>query len=155
MFRAHLRAVGARLLRDEGGLTAFVRDHRLLFTLLYFGVLSAISVTASFLLRFVVFESVLPAVLSQWQVWWLAMLAVTVPLRLLFFWLTGVHRQSWRFASIEDLPPLILSVFPAAPWSSCPCGPSGANPAGSRFRPWPSTWSFASAWSRAGASPTG
>ncbi len=109
--RARLRGAGARLLRDEGRLTAFVRAHRLLFTLLFFGVLSAVSVTASFVLRFVVFESVLPAVLAQWQMWWLAMLLVTVPLRLLFFWLTGVHRQSWRFASIEDLPPLVFSVF--------------------------------------------
>ncbi|MBK7771323.1 MAG: polysaccharide biosynthesis protein [bacterium] len=109
--RQPLSAVGSRLMRDEGALTAFVRNHRLLFTLLFFGVLSAISVTLSFLLRFVVLDQVLASVFVQWQVWWLAMLAVTVPLRMFFFWLTGVHRQSWRFASIEDLPPLVFSVL--------------------------------------------
>jgi FlaA1/EpsC-like NDP-sugar epimerase len=36
---------------------------------------------------------------------------VTVPVRLLFLWGSGVHRQSWRFASVEDLPPLVLSIF--------------------------------------------
>jgi FlaA1/EpsC-like NDP-sugar epimerase len=49
--------------------------------------------------------------MNQWHLWWLAMLAVTVPVRLLFLWASGVHRQSWRFASVEDLPPLVMSVL--------------------------------------------
>ncbi len=111
VLRRKLRELGSPLLRDEGRLTSFVREHRLLFTLLFFGVLSAISVTASFLLRFLVLDHVIASAFAHWQAWWLAMLVVTVPVRMLFFWLTGVHRQSWRFASIEDLPPLVLSVL--------------------------------------------
>jgi FlaA1/EpsC-like NDP-sugar epimerase len=102
---------GSRLLREEGRLTTLVRNHRRLFTLLFFGVLSAVSVTLSFLLRFVVLDRFLDTGFNQWQLWWLAMLAVTVPVRVLFLWSSGVHRQSWRFASVEDLPPLVLSVF--------------------------------------------
>ena len=102
---------GARLLREEGWLTRQVRTHRLLFTLLFFGVLSAVSVSLSFLLRFVVLDAVLPTGFGQWHLWWLAMLAVTVPVRLVFLWGSGVHRQSWRFASVEDLPRLALAVF--------------------------------------------
>ena len=109
--RPYRRSFGSRLLRQDGRLTTMVRGHRLIFTLLFFGVLCAVSVTISFLLRFVVLDRVLASNLEQWQMWWLAMLVVTVPVRLLFLWASGVHRQSWRFASVEDLPPLILSIF--------------------------------------------
>ncbi len=104
------RSLGSRLLRQDGFLTTLVRGHRLLFAMLFFGLLCAVSVTLSFLLRFVVLDRLL-ATNMQWQAWWLAMLAVTVPVRLLFLWSSGVHRQSWRFASVEDLPRLVLSVF--------------------------------------------
>jgi FlaA1/EpsC-like NDP-sugar epimerase len=109
--RRQLRSLGSRLLRQDGRLTTMVRSHRLLFTLLFFGVLSAVSVTVSFVLRFIVLDRVLASDFEQWQMWWLAMLVVTVPVRLLFLWASGVHRQSWRFASVEDLPPLVLSIF--------------------------------------------
>ncbi len=99
------------VLREEGRLIYLVRRHRLLFTLLYYGFLSAFSVSASFLLRFVILEPLLQGTNNQWHLWWPAMLAVTVPVRLVFFWASGVHRQSWRFASVHDLPPLILSVL--------------------------------------------
>lgn len=109
--RARLRDAGSRLLREDGRLTAMVRRRRLLSTLAFFGLLSAISVTASFVLRFVVLEDMLSSSFERWDLWWLAMLAVTVPVRLAFLWAAGIHRQSWRFASIEDLPPLVLSVL--------------------------------------------
>jgi FlaA1/EpsC-like NDP-sugar epimerase len=109
--RRRVRRLATRLLREDGRLTNLVRGHRLLFTLLFFGVLTAVSVTASFLLRFVVLDRFLATGMDQWHLWWLAMLAVTVPVRLLFLWGSGVHRQSWRFASVEDLPPLVLSVL--------------------------------------------
>ncbi len=105
------RSLASRLLRQDGRLTTMVRGHRLLFAMLFFGLLSATSVTVSFLLRFVVLDHLLATNTEQWQMWWLAMLVVTVPVRLLFLWGSGVHRQSWRFASVEDLPPLVLSVF--------------------------------------------
>ncbi len=109
--RDGLRQAGTKVLREDGRLTRLVRGHRLLSTLLFFGLLSAISVTVSFLLRFVVLENVLGTSLHNWHLWWLAMLVVTVPVRLAFFWGVGIHRQSWRFASLEDLPPLVLSVL--------------------------------------------
>ncbi len=109
--RDRLRKMGTKILREESRLTQLVRNQRFLFTLLFFGLLSAISVTLSFLLRFVVLENVLGTSLHNWHLWWLAMLGVTVPVRLIFFWAIGLHRQSWRFASVEDLPPLVLSVL--------------------------------------------
>jgi len=99
------------LLREDGLLTRMVRRHRLVFTLLFFGLLSAISVTASFLIRFVVLADVLDTSFIGWQSWWLAMLVVTVPVRLAFFWALGLHKTSWRFASVEDLPPLVGGVL--------------------------------------------
>ncbi|MBK9775540.1 MAG: polysaccharide biosynthesis protein [bacterium] len=106
-----MHRAGTRLLSEDGRLTRLVRGHRLLFTLLFFGVLTAVSVTASFVLRFLVLDRFLATGMNQWHLWWLAMLAVTVPVRLLFLWASGVHRQSWRFASVEDLPPLVMSVL--------------------------------------------
>ncbi len=102
---------GRHLLREDGRLTSLVRRNRLLFTLAFFGILSAISVTLSFLLRFVVLGPLLVTTLEGWQNWWLAMLAVTVPVRLVFFWAIGLHKTSWRFASVEDLPPLVGAVL--------------------------------------------
>ncbi len=102
---------GDHLLREDGQLTRLVRRNRLLFTLTFFGLLSAISVTASFFLRFVVLGPFLATNLDGWQSWWVAMLVVTVPVRLVFFWAIGLHKTSWRFAAIEDLPPLVGSVM--------------------------------------------
>jgi FlaA1/EpsC-like NDP-sugar epimerase len=109
--RRRMHRAGTRLLSEDGRLTRLVRGHRLLFTLLFFGVLTAVSVTASFVLRFLLLDRFLATGMNQWHLWWLAMLAVTVPVRLLFLWASGVHRQSWRFASVEDLPPLVMSVL--------------------------------------------
>jgi FlaA1/EpsC-like NDP-sugar epimerase len=109
--RAKFLARFESLFREDGWLTGLVRRRRLFSTLMFFGLLSAFSVTAAFLLRFVVLEDILTSTFSQWHLWWLAMLAVTVPVRLAFFWAVGVHRQSWRFASARDLPPLVFSVL--------------------------------------------
>ena len=38
-------------------------------------------------------------------------LAVTVPVRLLLVLAVGLHKTSWRFVSVEDLPPLVGSVL--------------------------------------------
>ncbi len=110
-WRDRLRTSGTRIMSEDGRLTRLVRGHRLLFTMLFFGLLSVISVTISFLLRFVALENVLGSSMQNWHMWWLAMLVVTVPVRLVFFWAIGLHRQSWRFASVEDLPPLVFSVL--------------------------------------------
>ncbi len=100
-----------RFLREDGLLTRMVRRHRLLFTLLFFGFLSVLSVSAAFLTRFVIMAGAFDTSAIAWQEWWLAMLLVTVPVRLLAFRLIGLHKTSWRFASVEDLPPLVGSVL--------------------------------------------
>ena len=99
------------LLREDGTLTRLVRRNRLIFTLVFFGLLAAISVSLSFFLRFVVLGPLLETTVEGWQTWWLAMLGVTVPVRLVFFWAIGLHKTSWRFASVEDLPPLVGAVL--------------------------------------------
>ncbi|MFT5316421.1 MAG: FlaA1/EpsC-like NDP-sugar epimerase, partial [Candidatus Krumholzibacteriia bacterium] len=99
------------MLQEDAWLTRTVRRHRLLFTLAFFGVLAAISVSVSFLIRFVLLAGVLEDGIDHWQTWWLAMLGVTVPVRMLFFWALGLHKTSWRFASLEDLPALVGAVF--------------------------------------------
>jgi len=99
------------LMLDESRLVGAIRRHRLLFTMIFFGVLSAISVTLSFFIRFGLLGGFLPTPDQNWFPWWLAMLAVTVPVRILFFWISGIHKTSYRFASLEDLPPLIGSVL--------------------------------------------
>jgi len=109
--RDGLRRAGGRMLREDGWMTRLVRDHRVFSSLLFFGLVSAISVSLSFFLRFVVLENLLDSSLNNWHLWWLAMLVVTVPVRLVFFWAAGIHRTSWRFASIEDLPPIVFSVL--------------------------------------------
>ena len=77
--------VSRTLMREDGLLTRMVRKHRLIFTLVFFGVLSAVSVTLSFLIRFVLLSGVLETGINEWQIWWLAMLGVTVPVRMVFF----------------------------------------------------------------------
>jgi len=66
------RSASGFLLREDGPLTRLVRSHRLLFTLGFFGLLAAISVSVSFLLRFVVLGPWLVTDLDGWQAWWLA-----------------------------------------------------------------------------------
>lgn len=96
----------------DGPLSRAVRRHRVLFFLLMFGTLAAVSVALSFIIRFVWWwksgEDPFPT--DVWQRWMLEMLAVGVPVRLLLFRFFGVHRVSWRFASLRDLPPLIYST---------------------------------------------
>lgn len=99
------------LMLEESGLVDAIRKHRLLFTMLFFGTISAISVTLSFFIRFGLLGGFLPTPDQDWFQWWLAMLVVTVPVRILFFWISGIHKTSYRFASLEDLPPLIGSVL--------------------------------------------
>ena len=99
------------LILEESSLVGAIRKHRLLFTMLFFGLLSAISVTLSFFIRFGLLGGFLPTPDQSWFQWWLAMLVVTVPVRILFFWISGIHKTSYRFASLEDLPPLIGSVL--------------------------------------------
>jgi len=96
---------------EESSLVGAIRKHRLLFTMIFFGLLSAISVTLSFFIRFGLLGGFLPTPDQNWLSWWLAMLVVTVPVRILFFWISGIHKTSYRFASLEDLPPLIGSVL--------------------------------------------
>ena len=101
------------LLREDGQLTRLVRGNRLLFTLVFFGLLSAISVTASFLLRFVVLGPLLVTDLAGWQTWshtgaW-CLMCPNGPLR---YPLTRVSPSTCCY----PLPPGDLELLPRRSW---------------------------------------
>ena len=93
---------------ENGRLAQLVRRHRTLFFSLFFGGMSVVSVTAAFLIRFEL--AGLDSSLFDWSPLWLPLVLTTVPLRLLGFRIFGRHRASWRYASLEDVPPLIGSI---------------------------------------------
>ncbi|HPF36602.1 MAG TPA: nucleoside-diphosphate sugar epimerase/dehydratase [Candidatus Krumholzibacteria bacterium] len=88
----------------DGALARLVRRHRVLFFVLFFGSIAALSVVGSFTLRFQ-FSWLRPD--DRWTDWMRQMLLVAVPVRLLVCYLLGIHKVSWRFASLRDLPPLV------------------------------------------------
>lgn len=90
----------------DGALSRLVRKHRVLFFVLFFGSIAAVSVVGSFLLRF---ELSWLRTDTRWTGWMYEMLLVAVPVRLLVCYLLGIHKVSWRFASLRDLPPLVWS----------------------------------------------
>lgn len=96
----------------DGPLSRAVRRHRLLFFLLMFGVLAALSVWTSFMLRFEVWwksgDDLFNA--DKWRGWMAVMLLTAVPVRLIIYSAFGIHRVSWRFASMRDLPPLVYAA---------------------------------------------
>ncbi len=92
----------------DGPLSRAVRKHRVLFFVLFFGVISALSVTLSFVARFQ--WSWLDKDF-EWMHWWRSMIVVAVPVRLAVFYGFGMHRVSWRFASLRDLPPLVMATL--------------------------------------------
>jgi FlaA1/EpsC-like NDP-sugar epimerase len=93
---------------SKGPLSLMVRRHRLLFFVLFFGAIAALSVTLSFLVRF---EWSWLRSLEDWPVWWRTMLIVAVPVRLVVFYIFGLHRVSWRFAGLRDMAPLVYATL--------------------------------------------
>ncbi len=89
-------------------LSLFIRRHRILFFTIVFGVISALSITLSFLIRFKLSWLV---EVDIWPKWWRTMLVVAVPVRLVIFHLFGLYRVSWRFASLRDVPALVTATF--------------------------------------------
>ncbi len=92
----------------QGPLTLLVRRHRLLFFVLFFGTIAALSVTVSFLARF---ELSWLKKVPSWPEWWRTMLVVAVPVRLVVFYAFGMHRVSWRFAGLRDMAPLVYATL--------------------------------------------
>ena len=92
----------------DGPLSRAVRQHRLLFFVMFFGVIAALSVSLSFVIRFKWSWLVVD---DRWPQWWRTMLVLAVPVRLALFYVFGIHRVSWRFASLRDLPPLVYSTL--------------------------------------------
>jgi FlaA1/EpsC-like NDP-sugar epimerase len=90
----------------DGPLSRTVRRHRVLFFILFFGSIAAASVLLAFYTRFSV--SWLHTD-ERWKAWMLEMLAVSIPIRLIVCYALGIHRVSWRFASMRDMPPLVWS----------------------------------------------
>lgn len=93
---------------SEGPLSLMVRRHRLLFFVLFFGAIAALSVTISFLIRF---ELSWLRTMDDWPKWWRTMLIVAVPVRLAVFYAFGLHRVSWRFAGLRDVTPLVWATL--------------------------------------------
>ncbi|MBU1072034.1 SDR family NAD(P)-dependent oxidoreductase, partial [bacterium] len=93
---------------DKGPLSQLVRRHRLLFFVLFFGAIAALSVTVSFLARF---EWSWLKRVPHWPEWWRTMLVVAVPVRLVVFYAFGLHRVSWRFAGLRDMAPLVYATL--------------------------------------------
>jgi FlaA1/EpsC-like NDP-sugar epimerase len=93
---------------NHGPLSLLVRKHRLIFFVLFFGVIAGLSVTLSFLVRF---EWSWLRRVPHWPDWWRTMLVVAVPVRLVVFYAFGMHRVSWRFAGLRDMAPLIYATF--------------------------------------------
>ncbi|MBC8423097.1 polysaccharide biosynthesis protein [bacterium] len=93
---------------SKGPLSLMVRRHRLLFFVLFFGAIAALSVTISFLARF---EWSWLRTVDTWPEWWRTMLVVAVPVRLAVFYAFGLHRVSWRFAGLRDMAPLVWAIL--------------------------------------------
>lgn len=105
---------------EDGRIARTVRRHRTLFFSLFFGGMSLASVTLAFLIRFEL--AGLDSSAIDWTPLWLPLAMTTVPMRLLGFRVFGRHRASWRYASLEDFPPLVGSILAssaavAAVWS--------------------------------------
>jgi len=88
----------------DGPLSRTVRRHRVLFFVLFFGSIAAVSVLAAFYTRFSISWL---STDERWKQWMIEMLLVSVPVRLIACYSLGIHRVSWRFASLRDLPPLV------------------------------------------------
>ena len=93
---------------SEGPLALMVRRHRLIFFVLFFGTIAALSVTLSFLARF---EWSWLKKVPHWPEWWRTMMVVAVPVRLVVFYAFGLHRVSWRFAGLRDMAPLVYATL--------------------------------------------
>lgn len=93
---------------STGPLSLMVRRHRLIFFILFFGLIAALSVVVSFWIRFEISWLVK---LPDWFGWLQSMLLVAVPVRLIVFYAFGLHRVSWRFAGLRDVPPLVYSIL--------------------------------------------
>ncbi|MBK6900000.1 MAG: polysaccharide biosynthesis protein [bacterium] len=102
------KTIGALRPPTSGPLSLMVRRHRLLFFFAFFGAIAALSVSLSFVIRF---EWSWLRKVPKWPEWWRTMLLVAVPVRLVVFTAFGLHRVSWRFAGLRDVPPLINAIL--------------------------------------------
>jgi FlaA1/EpsC-like NDP-sugar epimerase len=101
------KTLGALKPPTTGPLSLMVRRHRLIFFFLFFGLIATLSVLVSFWIRDISWLEKMPL----WGGWLRSMLLVAVPVRLILFYAFGLHRVSWRFAGLRDVPPLIYSIL--------------------------------------------
>jgi FlaA1/EpsC-like NDP-sugar epimerase len=104
-----IRGKVTALIGVDTPLSRLIRRHRLVFCLLLVAVLTSISYTLSFYVRFELSPLLQPAV--SWNDWWIKTLGVVVGLRVISFLVLGMHRVSWRYASARDIFPVVLSVL--------------------------------------------
>ncbi len=86
-----------------------VRGHRVLLCLVFCGGISAFSFLLSFLIRFEL--SSIDAAGFSWHKWYTHSVALVVGLRLISFYLFGMHRVTWRYMGIHDIIPVFKAVM--------------------------------------------
>jgi len=90
------------------------RRKRLIFFFLLGGLVSVFSFTLAFWVRFDL--SSFDRAPSAWGYWWLRALPMVVVIRLGVFFLFGLHRTFWRFASVREKWPAIIAVALSTFW---------------------------------------
>jgi FlaA1/EpsC-like NDP-sugar epimerase len=110
-----------RILGVQGRWTAFVdwitaldRRKRLIFFFLLGGFVSVVSFTLAFFFRFDL--SSFDRAPSAWGYLWLRALPMVIIIRLGVFFLFGLHRTFWRFASVREKWPAIIAVTLSSFW---------------------------------------
>ncbi len=119
-----LRAFVSRL--EKSSPADLIRRHRTLFFNLVFGGLSILTTTFAFLIRFDL--AGLDVHGYCWHPFWWPLAAATASMRLLSLRAFGRHRASWRYASLDDVRPMLWSVMigsttAALAWLTLEIGP--------------------------------
>lgn len=86
-----------------------LRSHRLLLCLLLCGGVSALSFLISFSIRFEL--SPLDRAPFSWHSWYGGTVLLVVGVRLVFFYIFGMHKVTWRYVGVHDIIPIFLSIF--------------------------------------------
>jgi FlaA1/EpsC-like NDP-sugar epimerase len=85
-----------------------IRRHRFLLCLFVCGGISAFSFLLSFLIRFEL--SSIDAAGFSWHKWYNQSVGLVVGLRLISFYLFGMHKVTWRYVGFQDIIPVFLAI---------------------------------------------
>jgi len=104
-----LRRGLSRLFGVNSPIFTLIRRNRLMFCVMLCSGVSLLSFTLAFVVRFDL--SSLDSSPISWGHWWLKTLPLVLVLRLAVFLLFGLHRVTWRYASVHDVIPVFASVL--------------------------------------------